>query len=316
MKNTTKLFAAAALLAALSYAATTKLLVDSAFDKQPPKALGLLRGPIRGSKKSTPYKDAVEAAKQELLSRESETVETTAEDGTKLRAHLVRCGAPKRVIIAMHGWRSSYGKDFGLISRFLHDSGCDVLYVEQRAQNGSDGSAIGMGMLERHDCISWINRVAELCGDKLPVYLYGISMGASSVLMAGELELPKIVHGIIADSAFTSPKEQFRHILRDNLHMEYKLRMNAADRLAEKKLGMKTDEASTVNGLRAVMLPVLLIHGTDDTFVPIDMFYENLKAAKGNCMYLVIPGAGHCMGYYIEKKTYEDALLNFWEMCD
>ena len=47
-----------------------------------------------------------------------------------------------------------------------------MLYVEQRAQNESEGDYIGFGLTERYDCVDWANWAAERFPG-LPVYLMG-----------------------------------------------------------------------------------------------------------------------------------------------
>ena len=48
-----------------------------------------------------------------------------------LIGHWCPCEEPKRTIVAMHGWRSSWSHDFGLIADFWRNNHCSVLYAEQ-----------------------------------------------------------------------------------------------------------------------------------------------------------------------------------------
>ena len=84
---------------------------------------------------------------------------------------------------------------------------CSVLYVEQRAQNESEGNYIGFGLTERYDCVDWAVWASERFGEALPIYLMGVSLGGATVLMAAGDVLPDAVRGVIADSAYTSPRE-------------------------------------------------------------------------------------------------------------
>ncbi len=53
---------------------------------------------------------------KELESKELETVKITGSDGVELIGHFYPCRNSRRVIIAFHGWRSSWLYDYGLIS--------------------------------------------------------------------------------------------------------------------------------------------------------------------------------------------------------
>ena len=216
----------------------------------------------------------------------------------------------------MHGWRSSWSHDFGLIADFWHDNNCSVLYAEQRGQNNSGGDHMSFGLLERYDCVTWANWAAEQISHQLPMYLVGVSMGATSVLMASELELPENVCGIAADSAFTSPHAIWKHVSENNLHIPYALHKASADRMCQQRINLEAGAASTTEALKRCKVPVFLVHGTDDHFVPVEMTYENYKACASEKRLLIVPGADHCMSYLTEKESYERTAKEFWHFCE
>lgn len=154
---------------------------------------------------------------------------------------------------------------------FWAENGCSVLYVEQRGQNGSGGSHIGMGLTERFDCADWVDWATLRCGRQIPIYLAGLSMGATTVLMAAGLQLPPNVHGIMADCGFTSPHAIWKHVAEKNLHVPYGLRGVIAEALYRRKINMGAADYSTVAALKNTRIPVLLIHGAADKFVPVEM---------------------------------------------
>ena len=171
-------------------------------------------------------------------------------------------------------------------------------------------------MLERYDCLEWIKWVNEKTGGELPIYLGGVSMGATTVLMAAGEDLPKNVKGIIADCGFTSPKEIWKHVAKNNLHIPFGAYGMAADDICHKKLNVKSDSYSSVDAMSKCKVPVLFIHGTDDNFVPISMTYENYKACASPKKLFIVPGAEHGMSYLKDKTGYENAMKSFWEEND
>lgn len=258
-----------------------------------------------------------ENAAETLEQYPSETVEITAKDGIKLVGHWRICDHAKRVLIAMHGWRSSWSKDFGLIADFLYKNDCNVLYAEQRGQNNSGGEYMGFGLTERYDCLEWIKWVNAKGYEQLPVYLCGVSMGASTVLMTAGFELPKNVRGVIADCGYTSPYAIWKHVAEDNLHVSYDKWMSAiADEMCRDKIQFGSKDYSCTEALKDCSVPVLFIHGTDDRFVPVEMTYENYKACASPKRLLIVPGAGHGMSYMIDRKLYEKTVKEFWEEFD
>ena len=305
---------AAAGIAVLStvHRKTSKYFMNLAFDRDEPKKAEKEKKKISSSTKTSDTVTAVLEAAQKLENSPLETVEISGRDGVTLTGHWFYNENAKRVIVAMHGWRSSWSQDFGIIAPFWQDNDCAVLYAEQRGQGASGGDYMGFGLLERYDCLEWINWVNERTGGELPVYLGGISMGATTVLMTGGLELPENVRGIVADCAFTSPRAIWKHVVESNLHLPYGIYSSAANELCKKKIQEDADY-STADALQNCDVPVMFIHGTDDRFVPIEMTYENYKACRSKKRLFVVPGAEHGMSYMLDKEGYEEAVKKFWE---
>lgn len=307
---------AAAGASALSAYVTTRFLMDTALDRDMPKIMKRARGKISGSKKDEKCVAAVKSAMDALASIPHEDHTISAADGVTLVGHYIPAENEKRILIAFHGWRSSWLKDFGLIADFWRDNGCSVLYVEQRGQNNSSGDHMGFGLTERFDCLSWVDHVIAKISSTLPIYLCGVSMGAATVLMASGLDMPRNVHGIIADCGFTSPRAIWKHVIRDNLHLPYAIRGAIADSICRRKIDIGSGDYSTVDALETTDIPVLFIHGSDDKFVPVEMTYENYAACASEKELLIVPGADHALSYYVARKKYEDTVKSFFEKHD
>lgn len=325
MKKSTKRWigvgavAAGITAAAVASHELTKFMMDMALDRKKPKSLfdeDTTRQMIRGTPYQEMFLQDIEVAAEKLRNSDCRRVEIQSTDGINLVGHLHTCEHPKRIVLAMHGWRSSWDQDFGMISDFWHKNDCNVLYAEQRGQNDSGGDYMGFGMLERYDCLDWVNWINEQFPEKLPIYLAGISMGATTVLMTANLNLPDNVKGIAADCAFTSPQEIWEHITTENLHLNFGIRRFDVDDLCRKKIKLGPMECSTTEALKNTKIPVLLVHGTDDTFVPVEMTYENYKACSGPRKLLIVPGADHGMSYYVDKDEYEKVATEFFQECE
>jgi len=267
------------------------------------------------SSKSVELAELQKNAAEKLISAGLEEVSIKTPDGETLVGHIRYAHEPKRTVIAFHGWRSSWTRDFGMIADFWDDAGCNVVFVEQRGQNASSGKYMGFGLLERFDCVEWVKYVKsnEKLKD-LPIYLAGLSMGATTVLMATGLDMPSGVHGVIADCGFTSPHAIWKHVVENNVHFSYFDKI--ADKMCKRRIKMGTKDYSCAEALSKNEIPVLFIHGSDDKFVPVWMTYENYKAAKGKKRLLIVPGAGHGMSRVVDTEAYDRAVLDFWRDFD
>ena len=256
------------------------------------------------------FSDVIIKGANNILNAPYEKVTTTSHDGIKLvgRYYHVKDGAP--VSIIFHGYRSNIGTDCNGGYYLSVKNGYNVLVVYQRGHRESGGKTITFGVKERYDCLDWISYVNERFGEETPILLMGLSMGAATVLMAAGLDLPSNVKGIMADCGFSSPKEILQEVIRK---MKYPLRITYFFvRMSARIFGQfDPEEASAVEALKDAKVPVLIIHGDDDRFVPSRMSRENYDACDSSKEILIVPGAGHGLSYCVDAKAYEKAVQDF-----
>ncbi len=317
MKKGTKVAVAAVTAAAAAATVTAavtsiKLLTDIAINKTLPKNVDKMHTRLTGTYNGEEITTLISKNGQLLKDKDTERVTIKSRDGLTLVGHWYPAQNAKRIIIGMHGWRSSWYADFGTCSEFLHDQGCSMLFPDQRSQGESEGDHIGFGVLERNDCYDWVNYVIDRFGQDLPIYLCGISMGATTVLMASEFEYPSCVKGIISDCGFTSPRAIWSYVMKHNLHISDKIGYPIANFFVNKKASYDGDDMSTVDALRKTKLPVLFIHGDNDKFVPVQMTYENYAACASEKEIFIVHGAGHGISYFVDTEGYQFAVKQFF----
>ena len=172
----------------------SKALTDLAMDRKIPGYSKYFN--VAGKKADGSFNARRKAAQEALESYPRQDVTIRSSDGLTLKGHLLKSKYPRRLIIAFHGWRSSWARDFGAAAAFWLENHCNVLLVEQRAHGDSQGDYLGFGLLERSDCRQWA-QWADGQNFGLPIYLAGVSMGSTTVLMAAGMELPESVRGVI-----------------------------------------------------------------------------------------------------------------------
>lgn len=220
---------------------------------------------------------------------------------------------PTPVHILFHGYKSNPYMDScggsGLVAELEHN----FIVVDQRSHGQSEGNTISFGIKERHDCVSWANYCADRFGKDTPIFLWGLSMGAATVLMASELSLPSNVKGIIADSPFSAPSDIIKKVCTD-MHYPATL-FYPFVYLGAKLYGhFDLEESSAYQALVNSKIPVLLFHGEDDRFVPHEMSVS-LSKTSPKITFVSIPDAGHGLCYMTEAKTYHDSAVKFIKEC-
>lgn len=244
------------------------------------------------------------------LSRKYERVSITSRDGLTLCAkyYHIADGAP--VEILMHGYRGFAERDFCGGLRLCVESGHNALLVDQRAHGDSGGRCLSFGILERYDCLDWIGFITGRFGEHTEIILTGVSMGAATVLSATDLPLPENVVAVIADSGYTSPRDIIRKVLADMSCPVWAV--YPFIRLGARIFGgFDLEESGAVTSLASCRIPVLLIHGEDDRFVPCRMSRENYAACASEKTLLTVPGAGHGLSYIVDREAYERAVRGF-----
>ena len=237
-------------------------------------------------------------------------------DGLLLKGRLFRPENPKRLILFMHGWRSSWQKDFSVLVKPLLAMDCALFFADERAHGESEGEYITYGVMEKEDCVLWARRLAREF-PHLPLYLWGMSMGASVVMRASaEKDLPPTLRGIVADCGFSNPKEELEHLVRQKLGRGEKMIIAAYRRHFKDSCGFDLDGYRTEDALAKTDLPFLFFHGKDDDFVPADMTLRNYAAAAGEKEMVLIDGAVHCKCFYVDGETCFAKTAAFFEKYD
>ncbi len=243
-----------------------------------------------------------------------EEISIRSRDGLTLKGSLLPAeGDAEGVILLLHGYHSSCRRDLSVQSMLLHRAGYHLLLATQRSHKKSEGKYICFGAKERLDVTPWCAAAISRFGSDLPLYLFGLSMGASTVLMSASTDLPPQVRGIVGDCGFSSPFD----IIRYNLWRKHRLPplptihfMNFWSRLLA---GFDFSEISCEEALRKGSISALILHGEEDPLVPIEMSRALAKKLPDKVELVTFPDACHGQSVYYDAEGYESAVLSFFE---
>lgn len=262
-----------------------------------------------------PYRESSEELIGRLKALDYEQVEILSEDGLTLYGKYYHQADGAVLEILFHGYHGMAERDFCGGFWLAREAGHNILLIDERAHGKSDGNVISFGVKERYDCLAWTRYAAKRFGKDVPIVLVGVSMGASTVLMASNLELPENVKGIIADCGYSSPKEIVKKVAGD-MGLPANILYPFA-RLGARIFGhFDLEESSAVAALKESRIPVLFIHGEDDRFVPCEMSRENYDACASDKTIFTVPGAGHTLCYMVDTEGYRKAVSEFLEKID
>ena len=260
------------------------------------------------------YMPLIEGRKEAMMERPHNDVWQTSFDGLKLHATYFPAQdqqGRQKLVICFHGYTSQGMSDYIGLSDYYQKRGFAMLLPDARAHGASEGEYIGFGCLDRQDALGWVRWAVEELGEETEILLHGTSMGAATLLMLSGLSLPEQVKGIVSDCGFTSPKEVFTHVLHSMYHLPAFPLIPGADLVNRKLAGYGMDECNAKREVEKAEVPILFIHGGNDTFVPCSMCDEIYEHCGSKKRKLIIEGAAHAEGYYNDMESYEEALSEF-----
>ena len=258
-----------------------------------------------------PYHPQMKRWILEARALESEDHYIKSFDGLTLHAKYFECQKGAPIEIMFHGYRGNAERDLSGGVQRCFALGRNVLLVDQRTSRGSDGSVITFGVNEHKDCLAWVDFAVKQFGPDVKLILTGISMGASTVLMAAGKELPPNVVGVLADCGFSSAKKIIKKCAAE-------LKLPADLMYPFIKLGAKIfghfdlEEYTPLEAMETCKLPVIFFHGETDDFVPCDMSRELYEVCQAPKRLVTIPNAGHGLVYVVDNDNYFKAVCEFF----
>ena len=222
------------------------------------------------------------------------------------RYYFSKEGAPTAIMV--HGYKGYSIRDFsGGINEVIR-RGNNVLLVDHHGHNLSSGRTITFGVKEKDDVLRWIEYINKR-NNNPDIYLYGISMGAATVLMDSGLPLPNNVKAIIADCPYNSVKEEIKFTV-NKMGLKYAPLAPFIHLAGLLFARFNLNKGEVKEYLKKNKLPILLIHGTTDDIVPV----SNSRTLKDEFPYIdycEFEGAPHGLSYFVDYERYSKELDNF-----
>jgi pimeloyl-ACP methyl ester carboxylesterase len=191
-------------------------------------------------------------------------------------------GAHRGTLVFLHGVADNRAGAAGVVPRFV-GQGFDVVAYDSRAQGESTGEICTYGYREKADLRHVLDTVRPG-----PIVLLGTSLGAAVALQEAA-EDPRVT-GVVAAEVFsdlrTVARERAPFFLTEGT-------IRRAFAIAEDRGHFEIDRVSPVQAALSIHVPVLLIHGADDTDTPPDHSRRVFDALKGPKDLILVEGARH-----------------------
>jgi uncharacterized protein len=186
-------------------------------------------------------------------------------------------------VLYLHGSRWNLTGQTNRIEE-LHDFGFSVLAIDYRGFGKSDGDLPSEQTVYEDARVAW-DRLAQLQPDPAKRFIYGHSLGGAVAIdlaahlstTAAQAGAPAPAHGLIVESSFTTFVDMARAVAPPWLPVQL-------------LVSQKFDSLAKVAQLR---MPVLIVHGAGDRYVPSHFSEELYQAAPEPKKLLLVEGATH-----------------------
>lgn len=207
-----------------------------------------------------------------------------------------RANAP--AILYLHGVRWNLTGQLFRIEQ-LHAMGYSVLAVDYRGFGQSRGGLPSEATVYEDAHIAW-ERFAQLQPDAGKRLIFGHSLGgAVAVELARALAAEARqggaappARGLILESTFTSLGDVAAAVANTSLPVRWLL----------------SQKFDSLGKIQDIGLPVLLVHGLDDRFVPARFSQQLYEAARQPKTLLLVPGASHNNSMSLAGPRYRQAI--------
>jgi len=209
-------------------------------------------------------------------------------------------------IILCHGVTSRTDGTIKYLDMFIKN-GYNALFIDHRAHGKTGGKKVSYGYYEKYDLAEAIQWVRKQHTGKIG--LIGVSMGAGICMQTLAIEK---VDFLIEDCGYSDFKDEVKHQLKRSplvpLYPSYWLTRMFVYLLA----GYDLNKTSPVAALEQTDIPIMVVHGTDDNYVPFYMasiIYDNIK--NNNKRFFEAEGTGHATAYEDHPLEYREQVYKF-----
>ncbi len=230
----------------------------------------------------------------------AQTVSIPGANGINLFAWFVPvlCQEPCPAIVLLHGWGGN-ASDLLPVAQSLHSAGYAVLLLEARNHGRSDKddhSSLPRFAEDLDGAIDWLSEQVGVDAER--IVAMGHSVGGAAVLLSASRRTDLLA--LISVGAFAHPEQLMRRWFA-NRGVPYWPLGWLLNRYLERVIGARFDDIAPVNTLMKISCPILLIHGRQDSIVPVEDARLIWQQRSGSDVTLI-----ECEGTHVEFDNVEE----------
>jgi alpha-beta hydrolase superfamily lysophospholipase len=196
-------------------------------------------------------------------------------------------------LLYLHGTRFNLTAQLRRITN-LHDMGFAVLAIDYRGFGQSPGDLPSERSVYQDAQAAW-QRMAQLQPDASKRFIFGHSLGGAIAIdladrIAKQDAAPAA--GLIIESTFTDMGAAAQAVIKTSLPVRWIL----------------SEKFDSIDKIADIHMPVLIVHGTDDQYVPPRFSEQLFEAATAPKKLLMVPGGNHNNSMVLGNRQYAEAI--------
>lgn len=240
-----------------------------------------------------------------------EVVSIPSEMGYNLFAYWIPFEGSKRTVILVHGITSNI---FGALKYYelYRNMGFNVLTYDHRNHGRSGGTETTLGFHEKKDletCIQWVK---DKVGQESLVGTHGESMGAGTVIQHAATY--PTLNFVVADCPFADLTRELMEVSKREHPIPMWMALPVASLMSKLRGNGWYKEASPIRMIDRIEIPLMIIHGAEDTYITPDhaqdLYDAKTKGLKG--LYFA-QNADHAQSIIKDRDNYIAEVRGFLE---
>jgi uncharacterized protein len=233
-------------------------------------------------------------------------------DGFKLLGWLVpHEGNTRGTIVYLHGVGDC--KIGGIpFAQTMHANGFNVVLYDSRQHGESEGYFCTYGFYEKHDVsavITYLNSRTDFRSGKIGIY--GTSMGAAVAIQAAAID--HRIAAVAAEGSFSALRTIFVDYQKRIIKLPWHFLRNMALVQSQRLANFKARLVSPKEDIKRIHIPILIIHGKDDSFIKAEYSQQLYESAHEPKQFLLVDGADHSNVWEAGGRNYAQTVSSFFE---
>lgn len=284
---------------------------------------------VKDEKIMTPLLDGKKRWEEKREERKIETIQIKSDEGLSLCGDLwLQKEEKSPVALLVHGFTDS-APGLAYLAEDYYNRGFSVLSINLRAHFQSQGNIPGFSVKDGEDIVLWLLFLKQRFGDDVKLLLHGVSMGASSVIMAvyGKKtqikEVLPMISVVVADCGFSSfktqlqnqiarilPRKGIQKIVGKLVYWGISVSNFICNRFTLSKASPLDAFQKILKEEKKEKYPMLILfHGKSDSLALPIMSEELFKIAPAPKRIVLVENAPHIGSYFYNPNGYMNTII-------